>query len=112
MPHPTGPTDPNLQALIKKLKRNKEYARLAKHLAKPRRSKGAVNLIKLDKAAKKSDTLVVPGKVLSMGEISKPVNVYAWQFSAAARKKIENAGGKCFPLELLLELKEKARVVA
>ncbi len=111
MPKPTGPTDPNLQALIKKLRRNKEYARLVRHLAKPRRSKDAVNVSHLNKVAGQHESVAVPGKVLSAGEITKAVNVYAWQFSAAAKEKIEKAGGKCFPLELLPELEEKARVV-
>ena len=33
-------------------------------------------------------------KVLGNGEISRPVTVTAHKFSAAARKKIEHAGGK------------------
>ena len=38
-------------------------------------------------------------KVLAQGEISKPLAVHAHGFSAAARQKIEAAGGSCTVLE-------------
>jgi large subunit ribosomal protein L15 len=37
----------------------------------------------------------VPVKVLAKGEISKPLTVHAHGFSAAARERIEAAGGTC-----------------
>ena len=45
--------------------------------------------------AKRSD----PIKVLAGGEISKKLEVHAHGFSAAAREKIEAAGGSCHTLE-------------
>jgi len=45
--------------------------------------------------AKRSD----PVKVLARGEISKKLEVHAHAFSAAARGKIEAAGGSCHTLE-------------
>jgi large subunit ribosomal protein L15 len=45
--------------------------------------------------AKRSD----PVKVLARGEISKGLTVRAHAFSAAAREKIEAAGGSCHTLE-------------
>jgi large subunit ribosomal protein L15 len=40
-----------------------------------------------------------PVKVLARGEISKKLDVHAHAFSAAAREKIEAAGGSCHTLE-------------
>ena len=40
-----------------------------------------------------------PVKVLARGEISKQLEVHAHAFSAAAREKIEAAGGSCHTLE-------------
>jgi large subunit ribosomal protein L15 len=40
-----------------------------------------------------------PVKVLARGEISKKLEVHAHGFSAAAREKIEAAGGSCHTLE-------------
>jgi large subunit ribosomal protein L15 len=41
----------------------------------------------------------VPVKVLGQGELSKALTVHAHGFSAAAREKIEAAGGSCQVLE-------------
>lgn len=108
MPHPTGPTDPKAAETAKRLR--KSYPQIAKQLMKPRRSKGAVNVGKLEKA-KGDGPLAVAGKVLGAGEISRPINVYAWQFSKEAKQKITKAGGKAMPLQELAESREKARVV-
>ena len=40
-----------------------------------------------------------PVKVLARGELSKKLEVHAHAFSAAAREKIEAAGGSCHTLE-------------
>jgi len=40
-----------------------------------------------------------PVKVLARGELSKKLTVHAHAFSAAAREKIEAAGGSCHTLE-------------
>jgi large subunit ribosomal protein L15 len=45
--------------------------------------------------AKRSD----PVKILARGEISKQLSVHAHAFSAAAKEKIEAAGGTCHTLE-------------
>ena len=45
--------------------------------------------------AKRSD----PVKILARGDISKKLDVHAHAFSAAAREKIEAAGGSCHTLE-------------
>jgi large subunit ribosomal protein L15 len=41
----------------------------------------------------------IPVKVLAKGEITKPLTVHAHAFSAAARERIEAAGGTCQILE-------------
>jgi large subunit ribosomal protein L15 len=41
----------------------------------------------------------VPVKVLAKGELSKALTVHAHAFSAAARERIEAAGGTCQVLE-------------
>jgi large subunit ribosomal protein L15 len=45
--------------------------------------------------AKRSD----PVKILARGEVSKKLDVHAHAFSAAAKEKIEAAGGSCHTLE-------------
>ncbi|MBI4174958.1 MAG: 50S ribosomal protein L18e, partial [Candidatus Aenigmarchaeota archaeon] len=68
MPKPTGPTDPNTALLIATMKKKKEkfYLLLARHLAKPARSKKPVNVTKIGRFAN-NEPVVVPGKVLGSG---------------------------------------------
>lgn len=54
-----------------------------------------VEALKAKGLAKRSD----PVKILARGEISKKLDVHAHAFSAAAREKIEAAGGSCHTLE-------------
>lgn len=107
MPHPTGPTNQNVREIISKLQKtgNKDIAR---YLSRPARSKKPVNLRRLSRLAKKYDTMAVPGKVLGIGSIGKPVEIYALSFSKSAKSKIEKAGGKALPLS---SVKEKAKLV-
>ena len=57
-------------------------------LSGPRRRKIAVNLGDIEKATKEGDSIVVPGKILSQGEISKKIAVVAFAFSEKAKEKL------------------------
>jgi large subunit ribosomal protein L18e len=72
---------------------------VAKGLNRPRRQSYEVSLSRLEKHAKKGESVVVPGTVLGTGELSKPVTVAALRFSGTAREKIEKAGGKAMTIE-------------
>lgn len=113
MPKPTGPTNPELLKLIAELRRNKTafHVQLAKHLAKSRRSKKGVTLFKINKSASDNDNVFVPGKVLSSGNATKKMNVYALGYSSSAKEKIEKAGGKALMLKDVLDKETKGRIV-
>ena len=61
---------------------------IASLLSSPRRNKIAVNLGELEKATKEGDSIVVPGKILSQGEISKKIAIIAFAFSEKAKEKL------------------------
>lgn len=94
-------TNPELIELIRFLRKQgrENKARIwrdvAEKLAKPKRRRVAVNLSHLNRHAQKSETIVVPGKVLGAGEVDHPITVTAFAFSAKGREKIEAAKGKC-----------------
>jgi large subunit ribosomal protein L18e len=67
---------------------------VARRLERSNRLHSEVNVGKIDRFANKNDKVVVPGKVLGSGDLTKPVHVAAWRFSESARTKIEAAGGK------------------
>ncbi len=112
-----GTTDPNRKLLIRYLKQTANHVnapiwrRLADELAKPRRSRPVVNVGKLNRFADNKKTLLIPGKLLGDGVISKPITVAAVEFSEHARKKIENAGGQCLDILTLLQKEPKGQNV-
>lgn len=105
-------TDPRIDRLIGDLKRISRESRaplwrdIAKRLEKPRRHYAEVNLSKINRYSAENDTIVVPGKVLSAGEIEKPVTIAALGFSKRAVEKISSRG-KCVSIEELLAANPK-----
>ena len=87
-----------LQNTIKELKatNSKIWVRVANDLSKPTRRRTQLNLSKIEKLAKNDLVIVVPGKVLSLGKLTKKVSVVALQFSETAITKIKAVGGKTF----------------
>jgi large subunit ribosomal protein L18e len=104
MPKPTGPTNPMLKELIALLRREKKgiWRRAAEILSRPTRRRVEVNLSKINRYADKG-TLLVPGVVLASGSLDKPVTVAAFRFSAQARRKIIEAGGRALGIKELME---------
>ena len=100
-------TNPQLVATIDNLKaitRDNNAAiwrDIALRLEKPKRNWAEANLSKLERYAKDGETIVVPGKVLAAGSISKKIIVAAFSFSDAAAKAIVAAGGKTMTFEEL-----------
>ncbi len=58
-----------------------------------------VNVAHLARADAGDGPLFVPGKVLGSGPLEKKLVVGAFSFSAAARMKIETAGGEALTIE-------------
>jgi large subunit ribosomal protein L18e len=75
---------------------------LARRLERSNRLHSEVNVGKIDRFADKNDKVVIPGKVLGSGDLTKPVHVAAWRFSQQARTKIEAAGGKAISITELV----------
>ncbi len=84
--------------LVKELKRTAIekkapiWKRIASELEKPARNKRVVNLYKLEKYCNDGETIIVPGKVLGTGVLTKKLNVVAFQYSNEALEKINKVG--------------------
>ena len=77
----------------------KIWAVTAECLSGPRCNRAVLDLNHISRASKRDAFVLVPGKVLSAGYIKHPVTVGAFQFSRAAKAKIERAGGKCVAIK-------------
>ncbi|MBT3835740.1 50S ribosomal protein L18e [Candidatus Woesearchaeota archaeon] len=100
-----------LKALEPKIVESPFWRRVVKDLTKSSRQRRSVNVYKIDKYAREGEMVLVPGKVLSLGEMSKKVDVAAFNFSAEAKKKIEQANGKIMTIKELLEQNPEGKKV-
>ena len=97
----------SLEKTSRKTKKN-IWKDLANKIGKPTRNNTNINVEKLDILAKQfsGKTLIVPGKVLSKGEIDQKVKVVAVSASDAAIEKI-NAKGEFVLLKDFVDQKVK-----
>lgn len=84
-------------------KKNSKWNEVASILSSPRRRKISLNLDEINKSAKAGENLLIPGKVLSEGEIEKKIRVIAFSFSEKAKEKLLRA--KCEVSTILEEIK-------
>ena len=68
----------------------KAWMGIASRLSGPTRKQASVNLDELEKKTKEGDTVIVLGRVLGMGSVSKKIRVCALGFSASAREKLKH----------------------
>ena len=105
----TGPTNQYLKQLIENLKekyykdKTEIWLAVAEKLESPRRKKVEVNLSDIERNTNKGETVVVPGIVLSSGDLTKSVTIAAWRFSEAAESKIKKSKGKILTIEELVK---------
>ncbi len=83
-----------LQELIGSLKKQSMeqktgvWKRVAIELERPTRQQRVVNLSKIEKYANENDVVVVPGKLLSGGDLTKKVVIIAFNYSDKTLDKI------------------------
>jgi len=101
----TGPSNYYNRKLIRDLWKTKRriWKKVSKKLSGPRREKVEANLYRINKKTKENDVIVVPGKVLGVGEIDHKLTIACLNCSKTARKKIETSGSKLLSIEELLE---------
>ena len=104
----TGPQTLVLRNLIRELtalgkkKKINLWLRVAEDLSRPTRIRRSVNLYKIDKFTNEGEIALIPGKVLSVGDLTKKLTVAAYQFSGKAEEKI-NKIGKAVKLQDLMK---------
>lgn len=103
--------NPEATGIIAEMKRKKAYPDVARHLSRPRRAKEGVNVGKINRTSASGETVIIPHACLGEGVLDKKVTVYAMKFSASARRKIEEKGGKCLPLSQLMKDGAKGRIL-
>ena len=96
-------------AVLSDVKRDSDGHPLAKKLNRlvslPKRKRVKVNVHKINKYSKDGESLIVPGKVLSIGKMDHKVNIAAVNYSEKAMKSLTESGSKVLPLREMLKRK-------
>lgn len=80
--------NPELVKTIMKAKKSGMWVEVAGMLSCPARRMTNANLDEIDKKAKDGDVVVVAGKVLGTGNLSKKIKLIAFSFSKSAEEKL------------------------
>ncbi|MHA1292903.1 MAG: 50S ribosomal protein L18e [Promethearchaeota archaeon] len=107
----TGPSDYYVRKLIRDMWKTKKriWRKLSKKLSGSRKNRVEANLYRINKKTKPNDIIVVPGKVLGIGELDHKLTVACINCSKQAKKKIEASGSKIISVEELLEQNPKGK---
>ena len=103
----------DLTDLIVSLKKQKKgiWKRTAEILGKPRRRRVEVNLSKIEKYALEGSTVLIPGKVLGSGRITRKLTIAAFSVSEGAKKAIAESGSTLITIGELAEKNPEGKSV-
>ena len=107
-----NPTNPVLLETIEVLERQEApiWGEIAENLGKVNRDRPEVNISDIERVAEDGDSVVVPGKVLGSGRLSKSVDVAAFKASKGAKSEIKEHGEFMFIQDLVDENPEGSNV--
>ncbi len=110
-------TDESLALLICELKKKsieskqRIWKRIALDLERPTRQRRVVNLSRLNRFTKDGETVIVPGKVLSSGELDHKITIAAWKFSDSAEEKIAKQNAKALTIQEFMKSDIKGKKI-
>ena len=87
-------TSIELRQTIAEALKNPNWKKFAQILASSTRKQSALNLFQIDKQTTPGDTVIIVGKVLSKGELTKQVSIVALSISQPALKKLPHSKSK------------------
>ena len=92
-------TNISLSSALTSARKNKSWVKLAHVLSGSTRMQLSVNLEQIDKQAKAGDIILVPGKILGSGNITKKLRICALGISSSAREKLRATKSEFITIE-------------
>jgi len=100
-------TNPEVAETLSAALKNKGWLKIAKLIASPRRKYSEVNLSEINKLTTAGDTVIIVGKVLSSGDLTKKVRICSFNSSAKVVDKIK--ASKSELVSILDEIKKNPK---
>ena len=85
------------------------FRAVAKKLSASASQKTKVNISKIEKFAKEGEEIIIPGKLLGVGTLTKKVTIIAFNASVEAVEKVKKSGGKFVKLCDFIKTKPKTK---
>ena len=100
-----------LQKVRSGSKNPKKLSYLIKLATKPKRQRPSVNIYKIDRICKENESIIIPGKVLGGGSMTKKVNICAIDFTDSAMHKLKESHCGVLSLEDALNDKNSRIII-
>ncbi len=100
-------TNPEVTETLNLALKNKGWLSIARKIASSRRKYSKINLADIEEKTSAGDTVVVIGKVLGSGDVSKKVRICSFGFSKSALDKLKKT--KSEPVSLIEEIKKNPK---
>jgi len=101
-------TNPEVSETISLALKNKNWMHIAKLISSSTKQYSVVNLLYIDKNSSAGDTIIVPGKVLSKGNITKKIRICALSISKQAYEKLKESKSEFYTLSREISTNHKA----
>lgn len=85
-------TNPELVETIISAKKNNSWLEVASILSGTRKARNNLNLEQINEKSDDKEIVVIPGKILSKGELNKKIKIIGLSFSEGACKKLKESG--------------------
>ena len=93
-------TNHSLAEAITLALKHKEWTDVAVLISRPTRKQSSINLEDIEKNTSTGDTVIIPGKILSTGELTKKVRICALGISDSAMEKLKKSKSEyCFIID-------------
>jgi len=105
----TGPSNYYHRKLIRQLWKTKRriWKVVSRKLSSPRKNRVEANLYRINNKTKNNDVIVIPGKVIGMGDLDHKLTIACLGTSKSAKEKIEASGSKLISIEELMNQNPK-----
>jgi large subunit ribosomal protein L18e len=100
-----GPSNYYYRKLIRDLWKTKRriWKKVSKKISGPRNNRIEANLYRINKKTHENEVIIVPGKVLGIGDLNHKITIACLEYSKQAQEKIEKSGSTLLSIEDLLE---------
>ena len=101
----TGPENYYHRKLIRDLHKTKRriWRTISKKLSGSRKRRIEANLKRINNKTKEDDVIVVPGKILGVGNLDHKLTIACLDYSKSAKEKIRESGSRLISIQELLE---------